>query len=245
MQVRTLAASFALLLFMLLSVLPGEGQKAARTVPPKAIQQSKKAVDLLELAMSTPDARIPKALLIKAVAVAVVTDVKSFGFLIEGAAKGRGVVTRRYSDGRWSPPAYIFIRAISIRPQMSANEFDVILLFMNDKSADWLLNKKNLTFDRHTAPTGGPIGEIRTEQKEVIPVADVFAYVFDDARLQSADLKNMLQNVAISFDNDLNRSTYGVTAADILDELHGRKPTQIPTEVMPFSEAVARFCTFK
>src|SRR5690349_19537072 len=88
-------------------------QKYPRAVPPKAAKQSRKAVDLLERAMSKPDARIPRALLAKAVAVAVITDMKTFGFLIEGAGKGSGVVTRRFASRKWSAPAYIQLSAIS------------------------------------------------------------------------------------------------------------------------------------
>jgi len=218
------------------------GQKYARAVPPKAVKQSKKAVDLLELAMAKADARIPRALLVKAVAVAVVTDMKTFGFLIEGAGKGSGVVTRRFANGKWSAPAFIQLSAISIRPQFNARSFNVVLLFMNDKSANWLLDKKSILFDRDKAPVAGPIGEINVEQKEVVPVADVFCYVFDDGRLQSLDLKNLLQNVAISFDNNLNKATYGVNAADILGDADGQTVNAVPAEVTGFSEMVARLC---
>lgn len=218
------------------------GQKYARVVPPKAVKQSKKAVDLLERAVARADARIPSALLAKAVAVAVITDMKTFGFLIEGAGKGGGVVTRRFANGKWSAPAYIQLAAISIRPQFNARSFNVILLFMNDKSANWLLDKKSVVFDRDKAPVAGPVGEIDVEQKEVVPVADVFCYVFDDGRLQSLDLKNLLQNMAISFDNDLNKATYGVNAAEILGDADQQKVTAAPAEVTVFSEAVARLC---
>jgi len=240
MKAQTL---FFFLLIVTVTSITGQ-QLKDRPVSPKAIQQSKKAARILETVMGKPEeGRIPKALLSKAVAVAIVNDVDSIGFVFEGIAKGSGVVTRHFSDGKWSAPAYIFIRAASLRPQLSANSFHVILLFMNEKSADWLLAKKYLEFDRAKAPVAGPVGEIRTEQKEVVPVADVFAYVFDEGRLQGADLKNLLQHVMVSFDNDLNRATYGVTAADILDELHGNKPVRTPVEVMGFSDAVARYCS--
>jgi lipid-binding SYLF domain-containing protein len=240
MRLRPFTTYFVLILATT-GIVSIAGQKPARTVPPKAINQSKKAVDLLEQAMAK-DARIPKALLTKAVAVLVVTDMKTFGFLIEGAGKGSGVVTRRFADGKWSPAAYIFLRAVSIRPQFNADSFNVILLFMNDKAADRLLDKNSVEFKRENAPVAGPVGEIRTDQKEVVPVADVFSYVYDEGRLQSVDVKNLLQTVLITFDNDLNKGTYGVTAADILDELHGNKPARVPDEVMGFTSAVARYC---
>ena len=225
-----------------LAIAPTIAQKPARAVPVKAIQQSKKAVDLLELAMAKPDARIPKALLTKVVAVAVITDMKTVGFLFEGGGSGSGVVTRRFANGKWSPPAYVRMGALSIGPQLNARSFNVILLFMNDKSADWFLDKKGVVFDRNKAPVAGPLGEIETEQKEVVPVADVFSYVFDDGRLQSIDLKNRLKTVGISFDNKLNKATYGATAAEILADADGQKVSRVPAEVTMFSEAVARFC---
>ena len=47
---------------------------AQKPVPTKAVEQSRKAANVLELAMAKPEARIPKVLLSKAVAVAVITE---------------------------------------------------------------------------------------------------------------------------------------------------------------------------
>ena len=52
----------------------------------------------------------------------------------------------------------------------------------------------------------------------------------------------MLQNVAISFDNDLNRATYGVTASDILGDADGQKVGLVSAAVTAFSDVVARLC---
>jgi hypothetical protein len=41
------------------------------------------------------------------------------------------------------------------------------MLFMNDKAADWLNDKKGV-FERDRAPVAGPTGEIKTEQREVV-----------------------------------------------------------------------------
>ena len=237
-----LVATFAAILLLDARLVPTSAQKPARAAPSRAIQQSKKAVELFELAMAKPEERIPKALLTKAVAVAVITDMKTVGFFIEGGGSGRGVVTRRFANGTWSPPAYIRMGALSIGPQLNARSFNVILLFMNDKAADWLLDKKGIVFDRAKAPVAGPIGEIKTEEKEVVPVADVFSYVFDDGRLQSKDLKNLLKYFTISFDNNLNKDTYGAVAAQILAATGDHKLARVPAEVTTFSETVARFC---
>jgi len=234
-------SALAIVLLSLL-IAPLVAQKPERAIPLKAVQQSKQAANLFELAMAKPGERIPKALLSKVVAVAVINNMKTVGLIFEGAGDGRGVVTRRFANGKWSPPAYIRMAAFSIGPQFNARSFSVILLFMNDKSADWLLDKKAVVFDRARAPVAGPVGEIKTEEKEVVPVADVFSYVFDDDRLQSKDLKNLLKNVAISFDNNLNKETYGVKAAEILSDAEGQKLARVPAEVKPFSDTVARLC---
>ena len=171
----------------------------------------------------------------------MITEMKSVGFLIQSGGDGFGVVTRRFANGNWSHPAYIHMAALNIgRPALHARSFNVILLFMNDKSADWFLEKAFM-FGRERAPVAGPIGEIKTEQKEVVPVADVFSYVFDDGRLQSVDLKNRLKNVVIGVDNKLNKATYGATLAEILADSDGKKVSRSPTEVTVFSDAVARF----
>lgn len=215
---------------------------AQKPVPTKAVEQSRKAAKVLELAMAQPGARIPKVLLSKAVAVAVITEMKTVGFLIDSGGSGSGVVTRRLPNGNWSQPGYIHMAALQVgKPTVHVRSFNVILLFMNDKSAGWFLEKKGFMFDREKAPVAGPIGEIKTEQKEVVPVADVFSYVFDDGRLQSVDLKNKLKNVGISFDNKTNKATYGVTLAEILTDADGKKVSRSPAEVAVFPEMVTRF----
>jgi len=209
--------------------------------PQKAVEQSTKAAKTLDTALANLDQRIPKALLSKAVAVAVLPDVKKVSLLIEGAGTGRGVVTRRLANGTWSPPVYIRLAAVSVGPQIRSSKFDVIMLFMNDRSANWLLNDSAVKFDQAKAPVAGPVGEIKSEEKEVVPVADVFSYVYDEGRLQGKDLKNVFKNLAVTFDNDLNKATYGVKAGVILSGPDATKIPKVPTEVMVLSETVARY----
>lgn len=228
----------ALVLLMLLAYT----NVAQKPVPMKAVERSRNAASVLESAMAQPDARIPKALLSRATAVAVITEVKTVGLLINGVGQGYGVVTRRLPNGKWSQAGYIHMAAMQVgRPQLHVRSFNVILLFMNDKSADRFLEKAGFMFDREKAPVAGPIGEIKTEEKEVVPVADVFSYVFDDGRLQSVDLKNRLKNVGINFDNNLNKATYGATLAEILTDSDGKKVSRSPAELAVFSDTVSRF----
>jgi SH3 domain-containing YSC84-like protein 1 len=224
-----------------LSLCSVRAQKGNHAVPAKAVERSKKAAELLDSAMAKPSERIPAALLTKTAAVAVFPEVKKAGLLIEGVASGRGVITRRLSNGKWSVPVHIHLGAISIGPQLNASSFAVIMLFMNDKAADWFVNNEGVFFDRDKAPVAGPVGEIKTAEKEVVPVADVFSYLFDDGQLQGKDLKNLFKNFGISFDNDLNKACYGLKAADVLSDHEGSKVPNVPDELIVFSQTVARY----
>jgi len=153
------------LVLLILLVLTAS-TKAQKPVPVKAVERARKAANVLESAMAKPEARIPKALLAKAVAVAVITEMRTIGFLIDSGGEGYGVVTRRFPNGNWSRPAYIHMAALQVgHPQIHVRSFNVILLFMNEKSADWLLEKA-IMFDRERAPVAGPIGEIKTEERK-------------------------------------------------------------------------------
>jgi lipid-binding SYLF domain-containing protein len=224
---------------VLLVVLPVVAQNKSAASLTRATEQSKKAANLLETIMAKPEERIPKALAAKVEAVAVF-NVKKVGFLIEGFTYGRGVISRRLTSGKWSPPAYCFLKGASIAPQLNASSFDVVIIFMNDKAVGWLLDKKNVAFDREKAPVAGPVGEIRTEQREVVPVADVFAYIYDDGRLQGQDLKNLLKNFGITHDNNLNKKLYGLKTQELLADIDGSKVGQVPAEVTTFSETLAK-----
>ncbi len=224
-----------------LSPLLCRAQTTSPMPPQKAIEQSKKAAKTLDAALANIDQRIPKALLSKAVAVAVLPDVKKVSLLFEGAGTGRGVVARRLANGTWSPPVYIRLAAMSIGPQIRSAKFDVIMLFMNDRAANWLMNDSAVMFDQAKAPVAGPVGEIKSEEKEVVPVADVFSYIYDEGRLQGKDLKNVFKNFAFSFDNDLNKSTYGVKAGAVLAGPDATKLPKAPAEVMGFSETVGHY----
>jgi hypothetical protein len=86
----------------------------------------------------------------------------------------------------------------------------------------------------------GPVGEIRTEQREVVPVADVFAYIYDDGHPQGQDLKNLLKNFGITHDNDLNKKLYGLTTHELLADLDGSNLGPVPPEITTFPETLAK-----
>jgi lipid-binding SYLF domain-containing protein len=232
-------AALLLVGVLLVVILPAMGQNRT-AAPMRAGQQSKKAADFLEMIMAKPEERIPRALISKVEAIAVFNDVKNVGLLIDSFSYGRGVVSRRLTSGKWSLPAYCFLRGASFTPQLKTTSFSVVILFMNDKATGWLLDKKGVAFERDKAPVAGPVGEIRTDQREVVPVADAFSYVYDDGRLQGQDLKNLLKHVAITYDNDLNKKIYKLKVHELLSDLDGSKVGTVSAELTIFPQTVER-----
>src|SRR5579862_4179830 len=90
--------------------------------------------------MQAGDKGIPQDLLDKATCVAIVPDLKRAGFIV-GGQYGKGVLTCRAAGG-WSAPSTIRIEGGSIGLQIGAGETDVVLVVMNQRGKEKLLEDK-------------------------------------------------------------------------------------------------------
>ena len=90
--------------------------------------------------MGTREQSIPRDLLDRAEAVAVFPCVLKAGFILGGRG-GSGVISRRVAGG-WSAPAFFGLGGGSIGLQIGVASTDYILLFMNERAVDSLLNDK-------------------------------------------------------------------------------------------------------
>ena len=90
--------------------------------------------------MDAPDAEIPKEVVDAAKCVAVVPDMVKGGFVI-GARHGLGVATFRSSNG-WSSPAFFSITGGSWGLQIGVESIDVVLLAMNEKGMQDMLQSE-------------------------------------------------------------------------------------------------------
>src|SRR5256886_16771909 len=105
-----------------------------------AAAQSDKAARIFSQIMATREKSIPHDLLDRAEAVAVFPSVWKGGFIVGGRG-GSGVISRRVADG-WSAPAFFDLGGGSIGLQIGVASTDYILLFMNERAVDSLLNNK-------------------------------------------------------------------------------------------------------
>src|SRR5579863_10127604 len=94
----------------------------------KESEQFRKAVNVLNEVMQTPDRGIPNELFESAVCVGIVPSEIKFAFGI-GGTYGRGIlVCRKGGNGSWGPPSMFTLGGGSFGFQIGGKETDVVFL---------------------------------------------------------------------------------------------------------------------
>jgi SH3 domain-containing YSC84-like protein 1 len=161
------------------------------------------AVVLKEI-LSAPDQGIPRDLLNEAHCVVVIPAMKSAAFLV-GGKYGRGfVVCRQDARADWGAPASVRMEGGSFGFQIGASETDVVMLVMNQRGMDKLLQSK-FTLGGAAEVAAGPVGRSSTAQTDAKMTAKILSYsrsrgVFAGVSLQGATLRQ---------DLDENQELYG------------------------------------
>ncbi len=139
----------------------------------KAADRVKSAATILEEIQSAPDTGIPDEIMGSAECVAVVPSMLKGGFVI-GARYGRGVASCRTAKG-WSDPAFFTIQGGSFGLQIGGQAVDLIMLIMNQRGMDNLLNSKfKLGADASVA--AGPVGRHAAADTDWKMRAQVLSY---------------------------------------------------------------------
>jgi lipid-binding SYLF domain-containing protein len=151
---------------------------------------------VLKEILSAPDESIPQDLLDQAHCVVVVPGLKKGAFIV-GAKYGRGFVVCRNEHGRgWGAPAAIRMEGGSFGFQIGASETDLVLLVMNKRGMDKLLESK-FTLGGAAEVAAGPVGRGSTAQTDAKMTAKILSYsrsrgVFAGISLQGATLREDL-----------------------------------------------------
>jgi len=153
---------------------------------------------------------IPPDLLSKADCVLILPGVKKFGFGVGGSG-GRGpLLCRGGKDfkGKWSAPAMFSIGGASVGLQVGGSTTDFVLLLMNPKVVNQVLNGKTKMGSDATAAAGP--GATAASAADV----DVLTY----GRAKGVFAGVSLGGATVEPDNDANYRLYGktVTATDIV-----------------------------
>src|SRR5271166_5255956 len=149
---------------------------------------------------------LPKNILDQADCVLVFPSVKKVAVGI-GGSYGRGALVCRTGakmDGGWGAPAMYKLDQGSIGVQLGSTATDFVLVVMNQKGADQILNGKT-KLGGNAAAAAGPSGAQATGYNADAMKADVLTY----SRSKGLFAGVSLEGASMDTDDDANKALYG------------------------------------
>jgi len=205
---------------------------AAQKEDKDAAERIRKAADVLQELAGTPDKKVPNELLERAEAIAVIPNMIKGAFGI-GGRWGKGVVSQRLENGRWSPPAFIEVGGGSFGAQIGVTSTDLVLVFTDKNALDLLEEGKDLKLGVDAGVAAGPVG--RSAEAGVNLKLDTAIYAYSRSKGLFAGVS--LDGAVLDMDNSVNRKVYG-ESVDGKRILSGVVPAT--ASARPFIDALER-----
>ena len=171
------------------------------------------SAEVINEIMGTPEKGIPHDLLNKSVCVGIIPSELKGAFMI-GASFGRGVlVCRRGGDGSWGAPSLFTVGGANVGFQIGGQATDFVLLVMNGRGAEKLLQSK-VKLGADASVAGGPVGRTAQGATDLQLRAEILTY----SRSRGAFAGISLDGQIVKQDDDANEKLYGhrVAPHDIL-----------------------------
>lgn len=170
--------------------------------------------------MSAPDKAIPSAILRRAEAIAVFPGTLKGGFIF-GAHRGRGIISVRGADTKeWSAPAFLTLTGGSFGLQVGGQSVDVVLVVMNRRGLEKLLQNE-FKIGADAAAVAGPLGRDAEASTDLMLQAEILSY----SRTRGLFAGITLKGSSLRADRDANQRFYGQpleTRAIVLDGRAGK-----------------------
>jgi SH3 domain-containing YSC84-like protein 1 len=185
-----------------------------------------------------PDKSIPEDLWNKAECVLVFPGVKKAAFLV-GGEFGSGVMSCRRegsADRRahWSDPVFMHLEKGSFGAQLGAEEVDLVLLVMNRRGIDRLLDNR-VSLGADVSIAAGPVGRSGTAATDAQLHAEMLAYSQSRGLFAGIDLSGG----SVRPDNDAITRGYGPSARAI-HIVNGTGRVTVPPAAQAFIAALSR-----
>lgn len=161
------------------------------------------------------DNGLPTSILDKADCVVVFPSVKKVAIGI-GGSYGRGVMVCRTGakmEGSWGAPAMYKLDQGSIGVQLGSTATDFVLVVMNERGAEQILNGKT-KLGGNAAAAAGPTGAAANGYNADAMKVDVLTY----SRTKGLFAGISLEGASMDTDDDANKAVYGksITAKQII-----------------------------
>jgi len=180
----------------------------------EAEKRLKEASATLSEIMSAPDKGIPQDLLDRAKCAVIVPGVRKGAFIV-GAQFGKGFITCRGSNDRgWSAPAAIRMEGGSVGFQIGGSETDVVMLVMNDRGADRLMQDK-FTVGGEGEIAAGPVGRTSSAETDAKLSAEMLSW----SRSRGVFAGIALKGATMRPDREENEAMYGkpMSTKEVID----------------------------
>jgi lipid-binding SYLF domain-containing protein len=196
-------------------------------------ERAVKSADVLTEIMQISENGIPDELMEHAEAVAVIPHVIKGAFGL-GGEYGKGLVSERLTNGRWSNPSFIKIGGGNLGLQLGVQATDLVLVFTSRDGFKGLLDGK-VKLGADASVAAGPVGRKAQVATDVLLKSPVFAY----SRSKGLFAGISLDGSVVTIDDSANRAVYGrdLTAQDIM--LNGK--AHINDVVAPFVRALDKY----
>jgi lipid-binding SYLF domain-containing protein len=181
---------------------------AAGLMAETAQERLNEAASVLSEITSSSDRGIPHDLMEKAQCVVIIPGLKKAAIGI-GGQYGRGfAVCRRHSGTGWAAPAAVRMEGGSIGLQLGASSTDVVMLVMNERGMNKLLDSK-FTIGADASAAAGPVGRTADAKTDAYMSAEILAWsrskgLFAGVSLNGATLRNDLDENAELYGRKIN-----------------------------------------
>jgi len=219
-----------------------------------AADRTRRATATFTELVTGKDNDIPQSLLRNAEAIIVIPTLIKGGF-VAGAKHGKGILTVRQpgaatgtadanrgmsgadgGTGEWSGPAFIRMTGGSIGWQIGIESVDLVLLVMNRKGVDELLDDR-FTLGGSLSFAAGPLGRSGDAATNITAAAGVLGY----SRAQGLFAGATLEGAAIKNEADENQALYGENAHLRTILIDNAKPIVAPPmEIRQWQDTLAR-----
>ena len=145
----------------------------------------KEAAEVLQEIHQAPDKDIPTDLWDKASCVAVIPGVKKVAFVL-GGEYGKGVMSCRHGAA-WSAPSFMLLEKGSVGFQIGGQSVDLVLLVMNERGVDRMLEDK-VALGGEMSVAGGPVGRDARAMTDAQLKAQILWYPQDAGSVRRASI---------------------------------------------------------
>jgi SH3 domain-containing YSC84-like protein 1 len=178
---------------------------------------------------NTPEKGIPEELWAKAQCVVVIPSMKKAAFIV-GGEYGSGVMSCR-SKG-WSAPVFMQLAKGSWGLQIGGEQVDLVLLVMNRRGVDKLLQDK-VSLGADASVAAGPVGRAANASTDAQMSAEMLSYSRSQGVFAGIDLSGGV----LKPDKEADARGYG-SSLSARDIVLGPTRVQAPPQAAPFLRAL-------